>query len=144
MVNSYTKTQIRKITRRFGLIPLSSDSIGSLYRKNAVIQVQTESGTYALKPFFRSLLLRSNTIQQIKTTADYMQLLINSGFSYMPKWLTSNSGTLWTLNQGRPFYMSPWIKGRKLEKQEDFEELGSHPLANCIIQFCTKTVQVRA
>lgn len=124
MVHSYTKTQIRKITRRFGLIPLSSDSIGSLYRKNAVIQVQTESGTYALKPFFRSLLLRSNTIQQIKTTADYMQLLINSGFSYMPKWLTSNSGTLWTLNQGRPFYMSPWIKGRKLEKQEDFEELG--------------------
>ncbi|MDR6879629.1 phosphotransferase [Bacillus sp. 3255] len=124
MKNSYTKTRIRKITRHFGLIPLSSNSIASLYRKNAIVQIQTESGTYAIKPFFRSLFLRSSTIHQMKTTANYIQLLMDSGFSYMPKWLTSNSGKLWTLNEGRPFYITAWIKGRNLENQNDFEELG--------------------
>jgi Ser/Thr protein kinase RdoA (MazF antagonist) len=124
MANLYTKSRIRKIVRRFGLTPLGSESIASFYRKNAVIRVKTLSGTYALKPFFRNKFLRSSTIHQIKTTARCVQLLMNNGFSYMPAWLTSNSGKLWTLNQGRPFYMATWIKGRNLEKQEDFEELG--------------------
>ncbi|UKS29650.1 phosphotransferase [Paenibacillus sp. HWE-109] len=124
MTNSYTKTRIRKITRHFGLIPLSSKTFASFYRKNAIVQIKTESGTYAIKPFFRNLFLRSSTIHQIKTTANYIQLLMDSGFSYMPKWLTSNSGKLWTLNQGRPFYITDWIKGRNLENQKDFEEIG--------------------
>ncbi|WP_136605538.1 phosphotransferase [Paenibacillus dokdonensis] len=124
MANTYTKSRIRKIARRFGLIPLSSDSVASFYRKNAVVRIQTKSGTYAVKPFFRSLSLRSGTIDQMKTTAGYIQLLMNSGFSYMPKWLTSNSGKLWTLDQGRPFYVTTWIKGRELENQEDFKKLG--------------------
>ncbi|WP_258171054.1 phosphotransferase [Paenibacillus sp. R14(2021)] len=124
MTNSYTKTRIREITRQFGLIPLRSNSIASFYRKNAIIQIQTESGTYGIKPFFRNLLLRSSTIHQIKTTANYIQLLMDSGFSYMPKWLTSNTGKLWTLNQGRPFYITAWIKGRNLENEQDFEALG--------------------
>ncbi|MGZ9586705.1 phosphotransferase [Paenibacillus marinisediminis] len=124
MANSYTKSQVRKIVRRFGLIPLRSDSIASFSRKNAIIRVQTESGTYAMKPFFRSILFRAGTIDQMKTTADHIRLLMNSGFSNMPTWLTSNSGKLWTLNQGRPFYVTIWINGRKLENQEDFEKLG--------------------
>lgn len=103
MANSYTQSRIRKIARRFGLTPLSFDSVASLYRKNAVVRIQTNSGTYAVKPFFRSLSLRSGTIDQMKTTAGYIQLLMNSGFRYMPEWLTSNSGKLWTLDQGRPF-----------------------------------------
>jgi Ser/Thr protein kinase RdoA (MazF antagonist) len=63
-------------------------------------------------------------MDQMKTTANYIQLLMDNGFSHMPKWLTSNSGRLWTLNQGRPFYVTPWIKGRKLEHPEDYEKLG--------------------
>jgi len=124
MTNSYTKTRIRNITRHFDLIPLSSKSIASFYRKNAIIQIQTERGTYAIKPFFRNLFLRSSTIHQIKTTANYIQLLMECDFSYMPKWLPSNSGKLWTMNQGRPFYITPWINGRNLENQKDFEALG--------------------
>lgn len=124
MANAYTKSRIRKIVRRFGLIPVRSDSIASLYRKNAIVRVRTESGTYAMKPFFRSHLLRSSTMDQIKTTADYIHLLMNNGFDSMPKWLASSSGKLWTLNQGMPFYVTTWINGRSMENQEDFEKLG--------------------
>ncbi|WP_188535203.1 phosphotransferase [Paenibacillus segetis] len=124
MANAYTKTRIRKIVRRFGLIPLHSDSIASHYRKNAIVRVQTESGTYAMKPYFRSNLLHSGTINQITTTACYIQHLMNNGFNSMPKWLTSNSGKLWTVHQGRPFYVTTWINGRSMEHPEDFDKLG--------------------
>lgn len=124
MANPYTKHRIRKITRRFGLRPLRSGTVATFYRENAIIQVQTKTGTYAMKPFFRNTLLRSSTLHQMKTTAENIELLINSGFSYMPKWLTARSGKLWTLHHGRPFYMTEWIKGRNLETKEDFEELG--------------------
>ncbi|MDQ0903123.1 MULTISPECIES: phosphotransferase [unclassified Paenibacillus] len=124
MANPYTKNRIHKITRRFGLLPLRSGTVASFYRENAIIQVQTETGTFAMKPFFRNTLLRTSTVHQMKTTAAYIELMMNSGFSYMPKWLTTPSGKLWTLHLGRPFYMTEWIKGRNLETNEDFEELG--------------------
>lgn len=124
MTAAYSKSRIRKIARRFGLAPLRSDSIASFYRKNAIIRVWTESGTYAMKPFFRSKLLRSDTMEQLKTTADYVQHLMNHGFHSMPAWLTSHSGKLWTLHQGRPFYLTTWINGRSMDSQEDFEKLG--------------------
>lgn len=124
MANSYSQKRIRKIVRRFGLIPLRSEPVASFYRKNAIIRVQTNSGTYAMKPFYRSLLLRSGTIEQIETTAGYIQFLMSNGFSNMPKWLNSNDGRPWILNQGRPFYITAWIHGRKLENPEDFEKLG--------------------
>ncbi|WP_275900851.1 aminoglycoside phosphotransferase family protein [Paenibacillus periandrae] len=124
MANAYSKNRVRKIVRRFGLIPSHSDSVASLYRKNAIVRVRTKSGTYAMKPFFRSNLLRSGTIDQIKTMANYIHLLTNNGFNSMPEWLASNSGKLWTLNQGRPFYVTTWIHGRSMENQEDFEKLG--------------------
>lgn len=68
--NSYSQRRIRKIVRRFGLIPMRSEPVASFYRKNAILRVQTESGTYAMKPFSRSVLLRSGTIDQIKATAE--------------------------------------------------------------------------
>lgn len=124
MVKPSSKSQIRKIARHFGLVPLRSAPIASLYRKKAAFHVQTKSGTYVIKPFSRNSILHSSALQQIKTTANYVQLLINSGFSYMPKWLMTRSGKAWTVYHGSPFYMTAWIKGRSLEKQEDFAELG--------------------
>ncbi|MGG4220314.1 aminoglycoside phosphotransferase family protein [Paenibacillus jamilae] len=124
MAKSYTKAQIRKITRRFGLIPLKSSLVSSLYRKNAVIQVKTRKGTYALKPFSRSSMVRSNTIQQMERAANYIRLLKKRKYTYMPTWLPTHSGKLWTLHQGTPFYVSQWIKGRGLETTEDFKKLG--------------------
>ncbi|WP_336788865.1 aminoglycoside phosphotransferase family protein [Paenibacillus sp. MMO-177] len=139
MANPYTKARIHKIVRRFGLSPLGSNPVASFYRKNAVLQVKTRSGTYAIKPFFRNKFLRTSTIHQIKTTTRYVQLLMNGGFGYMPAWLESKSERLWTLDQGRPFYVTAWIKGRKLEKQEDFIELGRalvtlHTISNGFLQ----------
>lgn len=124
MTKSYTKAQIRNITRRFGLIPLKSSLVSSLYRKNAVIQVKTKKGTYALKPFNRSKTVRSNKIQQMEQAASMVRLLKKRKYHYMPEWLPTHSGKLWTLHQGTLFYVSPWIKGRRLENAEDFEKLG--------------------
>ncbi|MCJ8014593.1 aminoglycoside phosphotransferase family protein [Paenibacillus sp. KQZ6P-2] len=124
MADTYKSTQIRSITRQFGLNMLKSTPIASFYRKNAVIQVQTDAGTYALKPFFRSELLHPGTVTQISTAAGYIKLLMNSEYRYMPKWLPSHSDALWILSQGRPFYITEWIKGRRLETAGDFEQLG--------------------
>ncbi|WP_025681885.1 aminoglycoside phosphotransferase family protein [Paenibacillus maysiensis] len=124
MTKSYTKAQIRKITSRFGLIPIKSSLVSSLYRKNAVIQVKTKKGTYALKPFSRTKMVRSNTIQQMEQAASIIRLLKKRKYSYMPAWLPTHSGKLWTIHQGTPFYVSQWIKGRGLENAEDFEKLG--------------------
>ncbi|WP_068503664.1 aminoglycoside phosphotransferase family protein [Paenibacillus kribbensis] len=124
MTKSYTKAQIRNITRRFGLIPLKSSLVSSLYRKNAVIQVRAKKGTYALKPFSRTKMIRSNTIQQMEQAASMVRLLKKRKYRYMPAWLPTHSGKLWTLYQGTPFYVSQWIKGRGLGTAEDFEKLG--------------------
>ncbi len=124
MANAYPKSRIRKIVGRFGLIPLRSDPIASFYRKNAVVRVRTASGTYAMKPFIRSNLLPSGTKEQIAAIAGYIQHLMGSGFGHMPRWLASDSGKLWTLNQGRPFYLTEWINGRSMDNQEDFVKLG--------------------
>jgi Ser/Thr protein kinase RdoA (MazF antagonist) len=124
MTNSLTLSRLRKITHRFGLEPLNFTSIASYYRKNAVIQVLTDAGTYALKPFIRSTLLRSNAVQQIKIASHYVRLLMDSGYTYMPKWLSTSSGAIWILNQESPFYIAEWIKGRNLETAEDYEKLG--------------------
>lgn len=124
MSNAYAARRIRKIARRFGLHPLSVKSVASFYRKNAVVRVQTKSGMYAMKPFFRSNLLRTSTVDQMKSIANYIQLLTTNGFVAMPRWLASHSGKWWTLDQGRPFYVTEWIHGKPMENSEDFEKLG--------------------
>lgn len=124
MANAYAKSRIRRIASRFGLIPLRTESVASLYRNNAVVRVRTAGGAYALKPFYRSILLPSGTVNQIRAAADHIRLLMNSGFPYMPEWLASRSGKLWTLDQGRPFYVTAWVNGRQLAIPDDYEQLG--------------------
>lgn len=122
--SAYTNRLINRITHRFDLVPLRTDSVSSFYRNHAVLRVQTNTGTYALKPFIRSNLHRSSTIEQMKTTANHMQQLMSQGFASMPHWLPSKSGKLWTLDQGRPFYITAWIHGRGISHLEEFEQLG--------------------
>lgn len=124
MVNAYAKSRIRRIASRFGLIPLRTDAVASLYRNNAVVRIRTASGTYALKPFYQSILHPSGTVDQIRTAAGHIRLLTNSAFPYMPEWLASHSGKLWTLDQGRPFYVTAWVNGRPLAMPDDYEQLG--------------------
>lgn len=120
----YPSSQIRGIARQFGLNMISSASVPSLYRKHAVIRLQTETGTYAVKPFIKSSLLRTSTVKQIISAAGNVRHLMNSGYLHMPSWLPANSGKLWVLDRGRPFYVTAWIEGRPMETAQDFEQLG--------------------
>lgn len=124
MADPLSQRQIRRIARRFGLKALRSTPVSSLYRKNAVIQVRTDTGTYALKPFLRNAPFHQDTSHQMRTAAKYTRSLMNSGYSFMPPWLPAATGELWILNQGTPFYITEWIKGRRLEIPGDFEKLG--------------------
>ncbi|MEI0739393.1 hypothetical protein VQ056_27045 [Paenibacillus sp. JTLBN-2024] len=36
----------------------------------------------------------------------------------------ANSGKLWILDRGRPFYVTAWIEGRPMQTAQDFEQLG--------------------
>lgn len=124
MTNVYTKTRIRRIARRFGLTARKSKPIASMYRKNAIIRVHTDTDTYALKPYCRNVLLRTSAVQQMRSVANCIRLLMAGGYRYMPEWVPTRGGALWTVKHGRPFYVTKWIFGRGLQTEEDFAELG--------------------
>ncbi|WP_433944600.1 phosphotransferase [Paenibacillus sp. SN-8-1] len=124
MAHSYTQKEIHRITRRFGLIPLKAVPVSSLYRRNAVFQVTTGTGTYALKPFKRSEASSSNTIQQIKTTIRHVKLLTSKKYAHMPRWVRTRNGRFWIEVKGTPFYMTEWIQGRGMGVAQDYTALG--------------------
>lgn len=124
MANSYKKTRIRSIIRRFGMRALRSTPVSSFYRASAIFRVRTDVGTFALKPFYRSKLLRSSTMQQMKEAAEGVRILTNAGYSYMARWMSTRAGALWVVNRGRPYYLTDWIQGRSLQSPMDFEKLG--------------------
>lgn len=124
MAGLYTKGYVRKLTRRFGITPIKFGWRPSIYRKQAVIRVRTDTGAFALKPFYRSTSFPSGTVEQMKTAAKHAEWLTSSGYSYMPRWLYADSGKLWIVSKGRPFYMTEWITGRGLEGAGDFANLG--------------------
>ncbi|KFM94376.1 spore coat protein I [Paenibacillus macerans] len=68
MNGSYRKSRIERITRCFGLTPLKYKWLPSVYRKQAVIRIKTSGGYYALKPYVRSPLFKTSTIQQMSKT----------------------------------------------------------------------------
>lgn len=124
MNGSYKKSRIERIARRFGLIPLKYKWLPSVYRKQAVIQIKTSSGYYALKPFVRSPPLKTSTIQQITIAAEHIQFLLNAGYGHIPKMLYAGAGRLWTVREGTPYYMTEWVRGRALEQSGDYVKLG--------------------
>ncbi|MNH86235.1 homoserine kinase [compost metagenome] len=124
MAHSYTQKEITRITRHFGLIPLRAVPVSSLYRRNAVFQVTTGTGTYALKPFRRSEASGTNTNQQIKTTVRHIKLLTSKKYAHMPRWVRTSTGRFWIELKGTPFYMTEWIQGRGLGLAQDYTALG--------------------
>ncbi|WP_248928283.1 aminoglycoside phosphotransferase family protein [Paenibacillus hamazuiensis] len=120
----YTKAHVGKLTRRFGIIPLKFRWRPSVYQKKAVIRIQTKTRSYALKPYYRSPLIPSGTIQQMKEAAGRIQYLIRRGYGHMPRWLYADNGKLWVIYKGKPFYMTEWIRGRGLREAADYEQLG--------------------
>ncbi|WP_179281258.1 phosphotransferase [Paenibacillus sp. XY044] len=128
MAHLLSQKEIRSISRRFRLQALRSMPVSTLYQKNAVIQIQTNLGTFALKPYKRNPHLRSGLAAQMKTAAKYVRLLMNNAYGFMPDWLPADSGKLWIMRQGKPFYMTEWIHGPPLGAEQDYEQLG-HALA---------------
>lgn len=128
MSHLLSQREIRSISRRFRLQTLRSTPVSSFYRKNAVIQIQTNLGTFALKPYNRNPHLRSGLAAQIKSAAKYVRLLMNNDYGFMPDWLPADSGKLWVMRQGQPYYMTGWIHGRPMGTEQDCEQLG-HALA---------------
>lgn len=124
MNGSYRKSRIERITRCFGLTPLKYKWLPSVYRKQAVIRIKTSSGYYALKPYVRSPLFKTSTIQQITAAAEHIQFLLNTGYGYMPKTLYADTGKLWTVRGGTPYYMTEWVHGRALKQSADYVKLG--------------------
>ncbi|MFM9280745.1 phosphotransferase [Paenibacillus jiagnxiensis] len=124
MSGLYKKSQVNRIARRFGIFPLKFKWFPSLYRKKAVIRIKTSSGHYALKPFYRNRLFKTSATQQMKKAAGHIQLLLNTGYFYMPKILYAKTGKLWTLRQGQPYYVTEWVQGRTLEHSGDYTNLG--------------------
>ena len=124
MSGLHKKSQVNGIARRFGLIPLNFKWFPSLYRRNAVIQIKTRRGHYALKPFYRNRLFKTSATQQMKKAAGHIRLLSNTGYAYMPKILNAKTGKLWTLRQGQPYYVTEWVQGRTLEHSGDYANLG--------------------
>jgi Ser/Thr protein kinase RdoA (MazF antagonist) len=128
MAHLLSQSEIRSISRRFRLQSVRSKPVSSFYRKNAVIQIMTDLDTYALKPFNRNPHFRSGPAAQMKTAAAYAGLLMNNAYGFMPDWLPAESGKLWIMHQGKPFYMTEWIHGRPMGTEQDHEQLG-HALA---------------
>ncbi|MBB3130676.1 Ser/Thr protein kinase RdoA (MazF antagonist) [Paenibacillus rhizosphaerae] len=124
MAHLLGQREIRSISRRFRLQALRCTPVSSLYRKNAVIQIQTNLGTFALKPYNRNPHLRSGLAAQIKSAAKNVRLLMNNAYGFIPDWLPADSGKLWVMHRGKPFYMTAWIHGRPMGMEQDYEQLG--------------------
>ncbi|RUT33538.1 aminoglycoside phosphotransferase family protein [Paenibacillus zeisoli] len=124
MAHTYTQKEITRITRHFGLTPLRSVPVSSLYRRNAVFRVTTPTGTYALKPFRRSEAFRTTTGKQLRAAVRHVKLLSSKKYSHMPPWLRTGTGRFWVEFRGTPFYMTEWIHGRGLGLAQDYTALG--------------------
>lgn len=124
MPHTFTQKEITRVTCHFGLTPLRSVPVSSLYRRNAVFRVTTTSGTYALKPFRRSEAYRTTTGQQLRTAVRHVKLLTSKRYSHMPRWVRTRTGRFWIEFKGSPFYMTEWIHGRGLGLAQDYTALG--------------------
>ncbi|USB33089.1 aminoglycoside phosphotransferase family protein [Paenibacillus sp. YPG26] len=129
MAHPYTQKEIHRITRHFGLTPLKAVPVSSLYRRNAVYQVTTSTGGYALKPYRKSEASSTNAMQQIRTTVRHIKRLKQKKYRNMPRWLRTSTGRYWIELKGTPLYMTEWIQGRRMELAQDYTALG-RALAN--------------
>ncbi|WP_010493079.1 phosphotransferase [Paenibacillus elgii] len=126
MAHRTLKTRYRLLARRYGLQIKRIIPYHSLYKRNAAYRAITDRGDFLLKPFCRSRLLgRRTPKQQIERISTHIRTLKEAGYPHLPKWLTTSSGRYWTSYQGKPYYLTEWIKGRELQNDvQDYDSLG--------------------
>ncbi|WP_088833695.1 phosphotransferase [Paenibacillus tyrfis] len=126
MAHRTLKTRYRLLARRYGLQIKRIIPRHSLYKRNAAYRAITDRGDFLLKPFCRSRILGQRTPkQQIERISSHIRTLQEAGYPHLPKWLTTSSGRYWTSYQGKPYYLTEWIKGRELQNDvQDYDSLG--------------------
>ncbi|MCP3774931.1 phosphotransferase [Paenibacillus sp. MZ04-78.2] len=126
MTHRTLKTRYRLLARRYGLQIKRIIPYDSLYKRNAAYRAITDRGDFLIKPFCRSRVLGQRTArQQIERISSHIRTLQKAGYPHLPKWLRTSSGRYWTFYQGKPYYMTEWIKGRGLQNDaQDYDNLG--------------------
>lgn len=126
MSNGSDITKLKNVVLQYGLTLKSLQPYDSHYKRAAAYCAVTDQGQYLIKPFYgRKKNLRLTPKVQIVKVSSYIQKLQENGYPHIPKWLSSNSGNYWVSRQGRPYYMTEWVEGRKLHTEEqDYHTLG--------------------
>ena len=126
MSNGCDITKLKSIVLQYGLTLKSVQPYDSHYKRAAAYCALTDQGQYLIKPFYgRTKNTRLTPKEQIVKISSYVRKLQKIGYPHMPKWLSNNSGSYWVSRHGRPYYMTKWIEGRKLQTEEqDYHSLG--------------------
>jgi|GEM_PF-5458179 len=118
MVRSTTKREISSIMLQYGLHVHSVHPCRSLYNSSAGYHVVTSNGTVFLKPF-----------KGLKTRLAHVHSrllwLRENDFHHMPLWYTTRKGKYGVSYKGKLYYVSEWIEGNRLDRNEqEYERLG--------------------
>lgn len=124
MDSAFSKSHLAAIAKQFGLKLIHYKAYGSLYRQNAVYKIDTDKGAYALKPFFGNRSLQISSLQQLKYKSNFIQIIKESDYRYMPKWMKTNSGEYYLEHNGKLFYIMEWVDGHPLTRPDDYRTLG--------------------
>jgi Ser/Thr protein kinase RdoA (MazF antagonist) len=123
MTNQYLKAMFKEIANCYGLRLRRIKSYDSLYKKNAVHRASTDKGKFLVKAFHKRTIGTKLTKEQ--QVSSYIQKLKDCGYSNFPNWLTTDSGRHFVNKNGRSYYMTEWIEGRRLQNDvQDYEALG--------------------
>lgn len=123
--------RLKNIARKYSLTLTNVKPCASQYKRVAAYRAQTERGPFLIKPFYgRMKNTRLTSKEQIVKVAACVRILQESAYPHMPRWLLSSTGSYWVAREGRPYYMTEWIEGRKLQPEaQDYRNLG-HALAS--------------
>ena len=121
MPSRYQKAKLKSITRRYGLHLIHITTHDSLYKKNAVYCAKTNKGKSLVKAL--NTKCQGATLPQAKFFS-YVRKLTASKYPYTPRWLKTRTGRYSVNFRGKAYYMTEWIKGRKIDDVHDYESLG--------------------
>jgi Ser/Thr protein kinase RdoA (MazF antagonist) len=124
--NRYPKARFLDIVKQYGLQLYHIKPYDSLYKKNAVFRASTNRGKFLIKAIHRRTFdTKLTREQQSDQLSLYIKKLKASKYPNYASWLTTNSGRYYMKKNGRPYYMTEWIKGRSLQNNaQDYEALG--------------------
>jgi Ser/Thr protein kinase RdoA (MazF antagonist) len=129
--NRYPKARFLDIVNQYGLQLYRIKPYDSLYKKNAVFRASTNKGKFLIKSIHkRTYGMKLTKEQQSDQLSSYIKKLKAYKYPYYANWLTTKSGRYYMNKNGKPYYMTEWIKGHSLQNNvQDYEALG-RALAN--------------